>query len=115
MTSKTTSHNGVKIESAKDHIEHVLQTKNRKAQLKAMKGFGEWLAAMPEFQREIYIHDLLKTEHFLLESGQKMEMKSLREEAVMELSDAAKAIIEKTFENLHERTHSEEGEALESD
>lgn len=103
----------MKIESSKDHIEHVLKLKGREQQIEAMKGFWEWLAAMPEFQRRVYFQDLLKAEHFLPDDSQKAEIKSLREDAMIELPDETRRIIERTFENLHEETHGEKEEPLE--
>lgn len=104
----------MQIESAKEHIEHVLKLKSRKEQVTAMKDFWVWVASMPESQRRIYLLDLLKAEHFLPENRQKAEIKSVREEAMIDLSDKARMIIEKSFENLHEETHLEKGERLEN-
>lgn len=101
------------IESSKEHIEHTLKIKDRKKQVKAMRDFWKWVAAMPEFQRQIYLQDLLRAEHFLADDSQKEEIKSVREEAMIDLPNETRDIIEKSFENLHEETHIEKEEPLE--
>jgi len=103
----------MKIEGAKEHIGHVLKIRDRKKQVKSMKEFWEWVAAMPEFQRRIYLQDLVKAEHSWLDDNQKMEIRALREEAMINLPGETRTIIEKSFENLHEETHIEKQEPLE--
>lgn len=104
----------MKIENTKEHIEHVLKIKSRKQRIAAMQDFWEWLAAMPELQRRTYLQDLLTAEHFLSDDSQKGEIKSLREEAMIELSEEQRLAIEKTFESLYEETHLEKEEPLEN-
>lgn len=47
------------------------------------------------------------------EASQKEIIQSLREEAMIELLEKQRSIIEETFENLHEEKHFEEEEPME--